>query len=324
MRHLSAILHPVTYAASATPALSQACALARWYGADLHLVHVAAGDPSATAEAAEHARLREFVEARAPRGVRIERAILFGNAIKAVAEYARRFPRELLVVSRQRGRHSTVWRPRVAANALARQVDCPTLMVPEGAGHVTEPAATFREILCATDFSASATAALERALTLAELSGGRLTMLHVLDGLPYETVYSGSRAYRLIEEYRRLSARMAQEMRSSVSHEGASWCDVRARAVSGIPHRAILAAAAELDVDLIVMGLPQRRGLEKVLVPSTTRAVVRRASCPVLMVPGPDGPADRRAVSESCVASGRAVRDECLLPPCRDRVSRRT
>ena len=103
---------------------------------------------------------------------------------------------------------------------------------------------SFREILCATDFSPASIAALKQALVLAQQSGGRLTVLHVLDGFPYETVYSGSRAFRLIDEYRGLVAQVSRQLRNAIPQDALNWCDVQTRVVSGVPHRAILSTAA--------------------------------------------------------------------------------
>lgn len=50
----------------------------------------------------------------------------------------------------------------------------------------------------------------------------------------------------------------------------------------GIPYDEIVTAAAELDVDLIVVGTHGRRGLSHALLGSTAERVVRLASCPVL------------------------------------------
>jgi universal stress protein A len=53
----------------------------------------------------------------------------------------------------------------------------------------------------------------------------------------------------------------------------------------GKPADEILAAADDLDVDLIVMGTHGRSRLAHLLLGSTAEAVVRQARCPVLAVP---------------------------------------
>ena len=188
--NLSLILHPLDYSAGAKPALARALALAKRHDADLHVLHVRSRRRGIDGEEAAHARLREFVEARNPEGVKFETVILAGDPVTAVADYARHKSPDLLVVDKHGRRASKLWRAGVFAKELARLVACPTLTVPKSDDVANSTAGTsFREILCATDFSPASIAALKHALVLAQQSGGRLTALHVLDGFPYETVY---------------------------------------------------------------------------------------------------------------------------------------
>jgi nucleotide-binding universal stress UspA family protein len=85
----SLILHPLDYSASAKPALARALALAKWHGADLHVLHVRSRRRGIDGEEAAHARLRKFVEARNPQAAKFETVILAGDPVTAVADYAR-------------------------------------------------------------------------------------------------------------------------------------------------------------------------------------------------------------------------------------------
>jgi nucleotide-binding universal stress UspA family protein len=239
-------------------------------------------------EEAAHARLRKFVEARNPQAAKFETVILAGDPVTAVADYARHTSPDLLVVDKHGRRASKLWRAGVFAKELARLVACPTLTVPEGYDVVPSTAGTsFRDILCATDFSPASIAALKHALVLAQQSGGRLTVLHVLDGFPDETVYSGSRAFKLVGEYRGLVAQVSRRLRDAIPPDALNWCDVQVRVVSGVPHRTIRSTALEIKPDLIVMGLPKRSAFDTIVMGSTTGPVVRRTQYPVLMVPAP-------------------------------------
>jgi nucleotide-binding universal stress UspA family protein len=284
--NLSLILHPLDYSAGEKPALARALALAKWHDADLHLLHVRSRRRALHGEEAAHARLREFVDARNPGGVKFEIVFLAGDPVAAVADYARHESPDLLVVDKHGRRPGTLRRAGVFAKELARLVACPTLTVPDKFDGASPTADTsFREILCATDFSHASIAALTQALVLAQESGGRLTVLHVLDGFPYETVYSGSRAFRLIDEYHGLVAQVSGQLRHAIPHDALNWCDVQTRVVAGVPHRVILSTAVEIEPDLIVMGLPIRNALDTVVMGSTTDPVVRGTQYPVLLVP---------------------------------------
>lgn len=54
---------------------------------------------------------------------------------------------------------------------------------------------------------------------------------------------------------------------------------------TGVPHRSIIEAAASTAADLIVMGVAPRTALDEAAFGSTLRAVLRRATIPVLVVP---------------------------------------
>ena len=301
--NLSLILHPLDYSAGVKPALARALALAKWHEADLHVLHVRSRRRGSDGEEAAHARLREFVDARNPDGVKFETVILAGDPVAAVADYARHKSPDLLVVDKHGRRASKLWRAGVFAKELARLVASPTLTVPDNHDGANATAdAMFREILCATDFSPASIAALKQGLVLAQQSGGRLTVLHVLDGFPYETVYSGSPAFRLIDEYRGRVAQVSRQLRNAIPQEALNWCDVQTRVVSGVPHRAILSTALGIKPDLIVMGLPARSALDIVFMGSTTSPVLRGAQCPVLTVPVPVGMFE----SQTLMTSSRA------------------
>ena len=55
---------------------------------------------------------------------------------------------------------------------------------------------------------------------------------------------------------------------------------------TGTPRQEILAAAEEWQADLIVMGTHGRTGFDHFISGSVSESVLRRATCPVLVVPG--------------------------------------
>ncbi len=280
------ILCPVELSASGTSALMQAVELARWYDAELHVAHVSGGrvrrqPANELTTAGVDRRLASFMEAVDTEGLRLSTVTLAGDPVIAVSEHAKAIAADLVVVPRHGRRSGIYWRSGVYAKDLARALPCPTLAVPDSAPRAAKSG--FLNILCPTDFSTASAAALQQALVLAQQGGGRLTLLHVLDGFPYETPYSGGAAFRLIDEYRAEVDRISRQMRSAVPPDAFNWCHIDTRVVSGVAHRSILATASEIDADLIVMGMPERGG--RVIMASTAPPVLRSARCPVLMVP---------------------------------------
>jgi nucleotide-binding universal stress UspA family protein len=215
-------------------------------------------------------------------GLRLTTVELAGDPVAAVIAYAKQIAADLVVVARHGRRYGMYWRSGVYARELARAIARPTLAVPDGGSPGGK--GPFVNILCPTDFSAASDAALRQALILAQQHGGRLTLLHVLEGFPSETAYSGGAAFRQISEYRARVDKIARDLRSAVSPDVFNWCDVDIKVVSGVAHRSILATASEIGADLIVMGMPARTGLDRVVMASTAPPVLRGAACPVLMV----------------------------------------
>ncbi len=259
--HPARILHPVDLSDAAKAALSQALAFARWHEADIQCVTV----KSRHSTIAEFA-LREFVEAVNVDGVRFGTAVLRGEPVSAVAEYARLSRPDLLVVAGSGRPRGILSRAGAFAHELARASRCPTLMVPERHhAPATFGVGSFRHILCATDGSPAASAGLSHALVLAQQSGGRLSVLRVLDGLSNE-------------------ASCASALFDSIPADARNWCDVRVHVVSGVPFRAILSAIEETAPDVVVLGMRTSHG-STIFMRSTAGAVMRGAGCQVLLIP---------------------------------------
>jgi nucleotide-binding universal stress UspA family protein len=113
------------------------------------------------------------------------------------------------------------------------------------------------------------------------------SVLHVPEGFPQETVYSGARAFRLVEDYRARVEKVKRGLRSLVPPDALNWCEVDTDVVSGIAHDAINATAAARKADLVVLGTPARSRFDRIAMASTPSGVLRRARCPVLAVPRP-------------------------------------
>ncbi len=308
----SLILCPLSLSPSGKSALVQALSIARWYDAEVHILLVRAQrrtslTPVATplADARLEPRFTQFLDVVNPGGTRVSVVELPGDPVTAVNDYARRTAADLIVVPKHGRPYGAYWRPGAYAADLARVVSCPTLAVPETQKAGPQAKVPFIDILCPIDFSAASVAAMHRALVLAQQSAGRAPEDAVAAGYPYETVYSGARAMRLIEDYDARVRKTSQEMRRLVPADAYNWCKVDTTVVSGVPHRSILATAVEIGADLIVMGLPHRGAIDRVVMGSTTTPVLRRANCPVLVVPPNRG--EQRAMADD---RAPAVNDE--------------
>jgi nucleotide-binding universal stress UspA family protein len=146
----------------------------------------------------------------------------------------------------------------------------------------------FTSILCPVDFSPHSDRALAYAVDLAALTGGHLTIVHVVDGLlAAASEASGDHDTLLSQTQREMKALLA---RISGSRDRAQHRYAIA-VVVGEPPEEILKQAKECDSDLIVMGTQGLEGTRRLVFGSTTEHVLRESQVPVLAVPAsPEAP----------------------------------
>lgn len=139
---------------------------------------------------------------------------------------------------------------------------------------------TVTRILCPVDLSDSSRRALDYGLALGRQHEAQVRVLQVVDlhgwaGASVEGLdaLSGQNRAALEEQLGWWAAR-------SVNAAGASTEVREGPVVAGI-----LAAAREMSADLIVMSTHGRSGFERLALGSVTEKVLRKASCPVLVVP---------------------------------------
>jgi nucleotide-binding universal stress UspA family protein len=113
--------------------------------------------------------------------------------------------------------------------------------------------------------------AIEHAAALAALTGGRLTLLHVVHA------HSRDEAVYMEEEARGY-------LQSQAVGLAARGLEVDVRVVQGEPAETINKIAGELDADLLVMATHGHSELRHVLAGSVTEDVVRNGDVPVLLV----------------------------------------
>lgn len=142
-------------------------------------------------------------------------------------------------------------------------------------------------ILCPIDFSDTSRCAVRRAAAIARTSGAGVTFLHVVVSRPAMDVpapaLESEERTRLLAEMRQFVGGVDPRLRADYRLQEAE----RAEA-------AILGAVEDIDPDLLVIGTHGRSGFRRLLLGSVTEKVIRRAPCPMLIVPpgAPDLSAD--------------------------------
>jgi len=136
----------------------------------------------------------------------------------------------------------------------------------------------FKHVLVATDLSDASTPAIDLAISIARHGGAALTVVHACElpvfpeGIPpvdYVTPLTTAAGQRLDDLLVGVRGRCPDAVR--VLKVGSPWQE-------------ILAAAAEVGADLVVVGTHGRRGLVHAVLGSVAERVVRLSPVPVLTV----------------------------------------
>ncbi len=146
-----------------------------------------------------------------------------------------------------------------------------------------------RSILVPTDFSESASRALEHAVAWAKTFRARIHLLHAYQ-VPIQ-IGVGEPVplpQEFFDQMRDRAQRRLDELAAKLGSEGV---EVRTHLALEAAPRAIVDAADQLGVDLIVMGTRGLTGMKHVLLGSVAERTVRLASCPVMTVKEPAAPA---------------------------------
>lgn len=322
--NIDRILCPIDFSEFARDALEHAVALANWYRAALTLMHVietpllsidelAAGyasfeplpDRDTVAE-----DLRQF--ARPVLGsidVPLDVLVTVGTPAIAIQADAERMGADLVVIGTHGRSGFRGFLLGSVAERLLRTLAVPLLIVPP---LVKRPETVIYEtILCPVDFSDESMRALDYALSLAQESGARIILLHVLEGFLDDLNPQQARDVSVGEYLGDAEHEVSARLRAAVPEEARVWAHPVEQIARGRAYRQIVAAADRERAGLIVMGVRGKGALNRFFFGSTTEHVIREAHCPVLTlharIPGASAEsvaaADLGADAESPVGS---------------------
>jgi nucleotide-binding universal stress UspA family protein len=137
-------------------------------------------------------------------------------------------------------------------------------------------------ILIPTDFSVLSESALKVSIAIAKRQNAQVTLLHVVDLLPYllptEVLLSSSKEVlsRKEEELKELSEKIQKD----------TGVKAVVKVLEGTPSDIICKLAYEENISLIVMGTHGVSGLREFFIGSEAFRVLKNATCPVLTIPG--------------------------------------
>lgn len=170
---------------------------------------------------------------------------------------------------------------------------------------------TLRTVLCPTDFSDVSARAETYAAALARHYDASLHLLHVDPPMPVMAPYGEIPVdARMFEEQREVAIADLAAAGERARQQGIS---VEVTMRGGQPAREILAVAASTGADLLVIGTHGRGGVEHLLLGSVAEKIMRKAACPVLVVPpGAHPEGGVRFTRILCPIDGSAVSQQAL------------
>jgi nucleotide-binding universal stress UspA family protein len=293
-----------------------ASSVARRAAADLHMVHVLSraggrwiGPEAETGVRARLRALRPLVERE---GLRLRTITLRGRPESVIPAYAQLNAASMIVVSRNYGTPS-FWRNSALANRISRSSPVPVIVLPSSAP--VEPAApaaplSLKRIMVAVDFNVASAIGVRTAADLARRHGAHLTMVHAMTWPP-AMVFSGGEAARLLRGLPAEASAIAERLKRKIRAFRVG--DVESLVVTGVASRRIVEAATS-NADLIVMGVAPRTSFDEAAFGSTLRAVLRRATIPVLVVPVVAGAEPWLGDANGADAFSFAVADDAVTP----------
>lgn len=146
-----------------------------------------------------------------------------------------------------------------------------------------------KTILAPVDFSGATEAVVAEATALARALDGRIVLLTVIQPPAITNEYSAlmDNLAEIVAAGEKNAAKRLAELESKLKAE---QVPVETMQLNGPPIRLIVEQARKLDADYIVMGSHGHTALYDLLVGSTTHGVLMRATCPVVITPGPKEP----------------------------------
>jgi universal stress protein A len=139
-----------------------------------------------------------------------------------------------------------------------------------------------RQILAPTDLTSDAKKAVNYAVAFARATGARLTLLHVHESDMGPNYVFGRNDYGEEDRYRADAEKALRQLRAEYEGEVAV---IDTCYSVGVLWEEVAKVAAELKADMIIISTHSYNWINHLLEGSDAERMVRRAPCPVLVVP---------------------------------------
>ena len=148
----------------------------------------------------------------------------------------------------------------------------------------------FKRIVIPVDGSATSNKALMVALQMASETGGRVRIVHVIEGMAYSggTVQTESFPGGLMGSVREAGKKLLEDAQALATAAGVEVETELFDTFDGRLADVVSEAATQWQADLIVVGTHGRRGIGRILMGSGAEQIMRQAPIPVLVIRAQD------------------------------------
>jgi nucleotide-binding universal stress UspA family protein len=271
-------------------AIRRAVLLAKTFGAHLTLLNVVDNDlPPRRIRAERHSAAlllgRTVDTLRAVDGIDSDSVVSVDSPFQGILKACRQLDPDLLVIGAHRRQSLMDMFVGTTAERLIRVSPRPVLMAN------AVPAAPYRHVLIAVDFSPFSAEAVRAAARLGLQRQAAVSVLHVYDPPAAGLLLQASLSDEAITDLRaEAEERAAAELAAFLRELEFAPLRRIVRAAETLVADTIREVAAELSADVIVVGTRGRTGSQKLLLGSVTEDLFRSTDCDVIAVPPPAQP----------------------------------
>ena len=297
------ILHPTDLSMAAKPAFEESVALARKFGATLHVLHVAptfGDDPVRNAfkaavneddfykavEKEMEERMQAILNVHYTEGITIEKVYEKGHTPSdVILDYAQKKDIDVIVMGTNgyKGLRRLVL-GSVTAN-VAREAPCHVITVRNVTG-VIDKVDPFDRLLVPVDLEESSAVLLKEASQMAQEMGAALRVVHVIEPFPFPTWAMSSQMLNdLIPSHvKHVEERLDELVKDAVSSD----VEVETVVDQGKAAACIVKQAEDYAADLVVMTPRSSDWMERVPLGSVAERVMASSDHPVYLVHLPE------------------------------------
>jgi nucleotide-binding universal stress UspA family protein len=295
--HLKTILFAIDFSEFTSQTLHYGVGLSKSFGARLlvfHSVHIPE-DQLFASPVAEHEEdlqrlaeqaLKKIEKIMKPHKVNWSPVVTKGDPVDKVVEIADQADVDLVMAVSHGISGFKRFLLGTVVERMARGLNRPFLVIRPKRRSVpleNEFKFSFQKVVVGCDLSPDISPALGYARYFAKTFKSEIHLLHTMESPVNEEIADKTEG-PYDEVQKTLMHRLRDRLLNLYPDKIDEGFDVMAVIETGIPGEALIRYSKEQDADLVVVGIKRHGTIEKLLVGSTTEAVIRRSPCPVLVV----------------------------------------